>query len=1708
MKNGIRLLLMVGSIALITAVLVGAASFVTPVQAAFTAINAPYSPTGPGEIQGTIFRDFDADATQDAIEPGIAGVTVTAYTVSGTVAATAITAADGSYTLSGLTDGNAYRIEITGYPSFLFPAPVGTGNHTTASFATSPATGIDVALLNPADYSQQTPDISGATYFTGDPMVTGTPANAQALVSYPYTRTGLCQSCGGVEPDPTVLAKTGDVGSVWGVAYQRSAHTLYASAFLKRHAGLYEDSNGDPKLGMIFKVDLSANTVAPWVDLATLGASVGSIPDNTSRGLQGNINPSTDADAYAKIGKVGLGDIDISDDESTLWVMSLNDRKLYSLDIANPTSITGYPVPDPGCTNGEYRPFAVKYHDGDIYIGEVCDASATGGTAADLHAYIYKLPNNGAGAFQPVYDFALNYSKGLAWEDGPGTCNTISGWYPWQDSYPAPCNVNTSNGQTRYVYPMPILSDIEFDYDGSMVLGFIDRLGHQIGDKNANDLVDPPEGTAAAVVGGDVLRVCNTASGFALEGSTSCPSNDSNNQGPGGGEFYYQDELVGASHHLETTNGGLAVNWQQNQVVVTAMDPYAVDTVTGGTNRFNNTTGAAETGYAIYHSRDGSGNNTGTFAKANGMGDVELLANPAPLEVGGSLWADLGDSSGVGFNNGVYDPGEDSIPNATVSLVCDINDDGFGGADDVTASTTADANGNYYFKDGDASLSAFPTASWDNTLHIIPRHTDCRILVNPTQSAITSAMGSYGTPTKANNGGSDPGADLRDSDGTPNLDDNGKVGIAITTGGSGQSDHSADFGFIRVDWGDLPTSYKTVAADNGPYHILKDADSNGQPDLFLGTAVDGDSDGFVDGIDDTNNATDDDQPSGTGSGNGDDEDGISAFTPLVPNDQACVTVSATNNTGSDAFLYAWMDFNGDGHFTTSEILDNGTVGDYQFSGGKATVPAGGVSNKSYCFQVPNGSTFNGGKAAMRFRLTTDALTTSDWVGAASDGEVEDYLINLARISPYVWNDGTGSVSNIQDSSDTNLQGITMRYVWAGPNNTIDTTPSDASAQGDDWLYTRNTGSNGMSTAIGFIPGQYQLQIATPPASAPGIVASGRGTDTDKDSNASQPGGPGTAAVANLTIPDPISLSTGEDGNSDNPGAFNNFPDEQDELSVDFGFVPVDWGDLPDSYATDKTDNSGEGVGPYHGVHSSLSLGATIDSEADGQPSSDASGDGSDEDGISNITPLAPNAQACVTVNAINSTGTDANLYAWIDFNGDGHFAASEALDNGSDGDYQFTGGKATVPNNGVTDKTYCFLVPNGSTFQGGKAAMRFRLTTDTLTTSDFVGGASDGEVEDYLRTVARVSTYLWNDETGTTPGMQDPSDTGLSGVQVRYVWAGIDNTIDTTPEDGAAQNDDKTYLRTSTSTGVNTIIGLTPGHYELQILNPPTTVPEAIPANQGADPYKDSDGSQPEGPGEPVVITLTIPDPIALSTGENGNEDNPGALYSYSDSQDELSFDQGFKNNTKVAIGNIVWHDTNGNAVKDGSESGIGNVTVKLYQDADGDGVCEPGSDTEIQTQSTKSDGSYDFTNLPPSNATDPTTFYCVAVVKADVSAAGYDYSSAGGGQQPDTAGDQNDDGIPSGSYVVTKPFAATENGQPDTGDSGDPAAYPDDSSYMTVDFGFLSQTDYDAMSSPNAVVLQTQTAEQHWQLELTALLALSMLGISLLLWLQKSLQL
>lgn len=144
------------------------------------------------------------------------------------------------------------------------------------------------------------------------------------------------------------------VGSVYGLAYDRSRHYLYGSAFLKRHVGL-----GSLGLGGIYRIDYSDTIRSAGAALNTV-PNVGSVIRPADLGAPNA--PSMDTDAFAKIGKVGLGDIDISDDENTLWTINLFNRTLVRIDdvLTTPTSTNLAIASAPTCDNGVFRPLAVK----------------------------------------------------------------------------------------------------------------------------------------------------------------------------------------------------------------------------------------------------------------------------------------------------------------------------------------------------------------------------------------------------------------------------------------------------------------------------------------------------------------------------------------------------------------------------------------------------------------------------------------------------------------------------------------------------------------------------------------------------------------------------------------------------------------------------------------------------------------------------------------------------------------------------------------------------------------------------------------------------------------------------------------------------------------------------------------------------------------------------------------------------------------------------------------------------------------------------------------------------------------------------------------------------------------------------------------------------------------------------------------------------
>jgi hypothetical protein len=124
--------------------------------------------------------------------------------------------------------------------------------------------------------------------------------------------------------------------------------------------------------------------------------------------------------------------------------------------------------------------------------------------------------------------------------------------------------------------------------------------------------------------------------------------------------------------------------------------------------------------------------------------------------------------------------------------------------------------------------------------------------------------------------------------------------------------------------------------------------------------------------------------------NSDTDDGLAYTTILSDNGTYLTTVTAFNNTGANATVVAWMDFNGDGIFTADEGIS-------------VTIPSS-ASMQAVDLYWDNASTQlpANTNTYLRIRITSAAngMTTSHSTGYFYDGEVEDYrvLIELSALT--------------------------------------------------------------------------------------------------------------------------------------------------------------------------------------------------------------------------------------------------------------------------------------------------------------------------------------------------------------------------------------------------------------------------------------------------------------------------------------------------------------------------------------------------------------------------------------------------------------------------------------------------------------------------------------------------------------------------------------
>jgi hypothetical protein len=207
--------------------------------------------------------------------------------------------------------------------------------------------------------------------------------------------------------------------------------------------------------------------------------------------------------------------------------------------------------------------------------------------------------------------------------------------------------------------------------------------------------------------------------------------------------------------------------------------------------------------------------------------------------------------------------------------------------------------------------------------------------------------------------------------------------------------------------------------------------------------------------------------------------------------------------------------------------------------------------------------------------------------------------------------------------------------------------------------------------------------------------------------------------------------------------------------------------------------------------------------------------------------------------------------------------------------------------------------------------------TVTLPSSNNPANAYVDETIDfgYVALQGAIGDYVWYDANRN--GLQDAGEQGINGVVVN-LYDSTGNTLLATTTTAMGPGGNNGYYQ---------FTGLDEGNYVVKL--DATTLPaNYVPtlSKQGGNPAIDSNGS-------PTAVALA------------------------KDSSTDETVDFGYVSTCTGTIGDFVWHDANINGLQDTGESGIGGVTVYLYDST---------QTNKLQTTQTDGSGHYLFSGVCP----------------------------------------------------------------------------------------------------------------------------------------------
>ncbi len=539
-----------------------------------------------GTLSGSVFEDYNADGNNVG-EPGLGNVLVSIFDFENNLISQTITSGNGDFSFTGLVDGDEYRIEFD-YASDYNVTFQGGNSGTEIQFGEVPFCDVTLGLSLAPELCDNDPDIF-LTCFANEIGGAGADASTIVGVNYGFTSGSSVR----------VLADKNETGSIWGLAYDKTASTLYSAAFVKQHAALTND--GHDAIFVTNNVSGSAST-SLFTTLSSLGQPSGVL----------TTTDVLDCEYSKQVGKIGLGGLVLSPDKQYLYVANLFNNTVVKIDVANPTAATTQSFNVPTSCADE-RIFALEMYNGKLYIGATCTAESTQ-SSLNSEALVYEM-NLASNTINLV--FRTNEIKGY-WQNDPASFQT---------------------GQW--------LTDLGFSDEGFMILGLSDRLGHTYCNLSNDSRLDQQFG--------DILVAWNNNGTWTLESNGSAGaysgSGVGNGQGPGGGEFFGDDYwITNPNYHPEVNLGSFYIHPNTGQIVTAVFDPIT-DSYSGGLHRYRTDNGDKVSAIQLYR-RDPLTN----FGKASGFGNIIGACDPAEIEIGNFVWED---DNGNGVQDGAEAPLED-----------------------------------------------------------------------------------------------------------------------------------------------------------------------------------------------------------------------------------------------------------------------------------------------------------------------------------------------------------------------------------------------------------------------------------------------------------------------------------------------------------------------------------------------------------------------------------------------------------------------------------------------------------------------------------------------------------------------------------------------------------------------------------------------------------------------------------------------------------------------------------------------------------------------------------------------------------------------------------------------------------------------------------------------------------------------------------------